>query len=339
MKKPRTQYWAAAKIALQVLVAGAILFFLARNVYKDWAGLSGSGWRLRWPPLVASCAALLVAELLLGLCWHVNLRLLGERPTLWASFLGLYPGQLAKYVPGKVVTLLVRLRLMRRGGVREESTTAAQVIDATASWVSALIVGGLCAALTPHAAEQSGAMRVLWLLVLVPIGLVVVHPRVLAWVLDRLARRLGRPTVRFDMPYAGLLAVFGIYVATWASFGVGLALLCESFTGLRTSPALGISAYTLSWVAGFFAFMLPGGLGLRELTLAALLGISLASRPTGQTEAQALALAARLWVTAAEVLFAGAAWACWLAWQRRAAADESGGGEATEAPPKAVGQP
>ncbi|MFQ6097533.1 MAG: hypothetical protein ACE5O2_07360, partial [Armatimonadota bacterium] len=165
------------KTALQVLIAAAIVLFLVRNVVANWSGLVGAGWRLRWGPFAGSCTALLVAQLLLGLCWHVNLRLLGERQSAWASFLGLYPGQLAKYVPGKVVTLLTRIRLMREGGVREESTAAAQVIDGTAQWVTALAVGGICGLLAPRAIAQSGAFRVLWLLALAPIGLAVMHPR------------------------------------------------------------------------------------------------------------------------------------------------------------------
>jgi uncharacterized membrane protein YbhN (UPF0104 family) len=56
--------------------------------------------------------------------------------------------------------------------------------------------------------------------------------------------------------------------------------------------------FALSWCAGFVVVIAPAGLGVREYTLALLLGSFI---PSG--EAIAISFLARLWWTAAEVLY------------------------------------
>jgi hypothetical protein len=62
-------------------------------------------------------------------------------------------------------------------------------------------------------------------------------------------------------------------------------------------------AYALAYVAGLIAFFAPGGIGVRESGLGLLLGTVAA----GELPAHLLAVAARLWTIAGEIVVLGIA--------------------------------
>jgi uncharacterized membrane protein YbhN (UPF0104 family) len=60
-----------------------------------------------------------------------------------------------------------------------------------------------------------------------------------------------------------------------------------------------VAVFTLSYLAGFLALPAPGGIGVREVSLGALL---VGSGLTTTAEATLLVVASRLWLTVLEVL-------------------------------------
>ena len=96
-----------------------------------------------------------------------------------------------------------------------------------------------------------------------------------------------------------LLQVAGAWVAMSASFWIFAASL-----GMELSPVHAGSAFAAAYVAGYLMLFAPAGVGVREGFLVALLAPALGSGP-----ATVLAIAARLWMTAAEVIPAAVLWA------------------------------
>jgi len=284
------------KWALRLALSAIIVFFLVRYLYLSWRGAAAHEWHLRPAPLVLSFVVLLIGQALLAVCWHLIFVVLGVRVSLWASCRGLLLGQLAKYVPGKVLTLVVRVHLMRQGGVREERTMVAQVIEAAALCVSGVLVTAVCGIAAPELLAHRGFYALVFV---IPLGLLVMHPTLLQRLVEFAARKLGRPQVRLRASYGGLLAVTGCYAAVWIAFGIALYWLSAGVSATSCSVWGYVGAYALAWVAGFVSFLTPGGLGVREAALAALLGPQLGAAP-----AVALALLARLWVTVGEIVCA-----------------------------------
>ncbi len=97
---------------------------------------------------------------------------------------------------------------------------------------------------------------------------------------------------RFTLTWLGLHAV------GWLGYGGAFCLLWAAFRPL--SPAgvpLAVSAFAAAYFLGYAAFFAPAGIGVREGALAALTAPAL-----GAADATALAVVARIWMTATELL-------------------------------------
>ena len=117
-------------------------------------------------------------------------------------------------------------------------------------------------------------------------------------------RRVGRAPIEVRLPYGALLEMLGLCLVMWALVSAGFALLAASMAPFAARDAVAVAAsFPVAWVVGLIAFVAPGGLGVREGVLAALLGGLL---PGGM--AVVVALASRVWITAVELLFAALAW-------------------------------
>jgi uncharacterized membrane protein YbhN (UPF0104 family) len=124
-----------------------------------------------------------------------------------------------------------------------------------------------------------------------------VHPRCI----DGARRLLGR-LIRRELPawrgtFRDGLALLALNLSTWLVYGTAFWLLLGSLAEMPLSTlrdAIGIHAFV--FVAGYLAFVVPAGLGVREAALALLLGPYF---PAGV--AAAVAAFTRLWTIAAEL--------------------------------------
>ncbi|MGH3632423.1 MAG: lysylphosphatidylglycerol synthase domain-containing protein, partial [Sciscionella sp.] len=207
-------------------------------------------------------------------------------------------GQLGKYIPGSVWAFLVQMELAKQVGVTRARSFTASLLAAGIGVVASLIVGILA---LPALATSNKDL--LWLFVLLPVGLVFLHPKPLTWLVSRVLRLLRRPPLPHPLSGAAIAKATTVGVLLYAFEGIHIWLLVNSlgspkFTGLLIC----VGTIGLAMTAGLLAFFLPSGLGARELVIVAgLVGIL----PYGQ--ALALAVVSRLMFTIADVASAGAA--------------------------------
>jgi hypothetical protein len=210
--------------------------------------------------------------------WFHLLRAFDQRPAPLATVRAYYLGHLGKYLPGKAWALLLRGTLVRGPDVR----LGVAMITAFYEVLTTMAAGALLAAVL-FAWQPPAAVRLAWdpaLLGVVLLALVGVPllPGVFNRLVGRLAARfqtvesLRLPRLRGTTLAAGLLVTGG----GWALLGLSLwallqALLPEPLA--LTGPLWG--RYTamvgLAYVAGFLAVFMPGGVGVREGVLLALL--------------------------------------------------------------------
>jgi hypothetical protein len=221
-----------------------------------------------------------------------------------------FVSQFGKYVPGKVWVILIRVAMLRStpGG-----TPLVVGITATYETLTSMGAGALV-----------GILLLPWIGVIPPelsdnlawVGVIAAAPAALG-VLNKLAARriaklrgpdappIPRPSL-FLLAQGLLQGAFG-----WCLLGVSLALTVQA---VATDPPattvedyLGeLGAVALSYVAGFFVLVAPGGLGIREVILQyaltprfePALGDSLAA-----AQAAVVALVLRLTWTIAELAF------------------------------------
>lgn len=264
------------EIRLAVLLLGVVGLIIAFRRAVD----ESRGQTLPDPPALVVAGVLTLASILLaGRAWTELFDRRHDRRALAGS---LYASQLTKYLPaGGFVQAAGQVSMSVTAGAGvAHAATATAVLAFTTVVAGCTLTSGLVFADSLPA----------WLRAMSLCGLLapaLLHRRVLAAALHaahRLVRRVPDPDAlptqqRLLVSFAWAL---GSAIAGSAAYAVLLRGL-----GTDTGWVTAISAFALSWVVGFLVFPLPGGIGVREAVLlavvpgassAALLGASLAQR-------------------------------------------------------------
>ncbi|GAA3536495.1 lysylphosphatidylglycerol synthase transmembrane domain-containing protein [Amycolatopsis ultiminotia] len=278
-----------------LLVVGFAAKQLAENWDEFWHTLSDVAWQSSVLSLLALVAAILVSTW----GWQVLVDHLG-RPIGYARGAQIcLVGSLGKYVPGSVWAYLLQMELGRKAGLARARIFTGSLIQLGVSVVSALVVSLLAAP-----AVFSHSPRAVWLFVLIPVGLALLHPRVLTWGTSLVLRILRRPALKEPLGWGVVLKTFGASTLAWALQGVHLWLLANSVGAPGVNGfVLCVGAMAVAMTVGTFAFILPSGVGVREVAQVAVLTAS--GLTVGQ--ATAFAVASRVMFTVADLLTAGVA--------------------------------
>lgn len=303
--QPRRRALAASALVGGVIGLTCVVFVVDRltthwdEVRDDVAGAS-VGW------LLAALVLAAAGMTWIGACWQRALRLSGAPPGLRRTIAWYYAGEIGKYVPGGIWPVLGRGELARRGGVPRGRAYPSVGLSLAALYLAALLVGAVLVPL--DLAEQSESPAALALLVLLPLGLGALHPRVLTFARGLLVRLTGRGIAIVVPPWRATITLVVSYVPAWLL--IWAATWCTARALMPDPPVLRIGIATvLSWVAGFVAVPVPAGAGVREAVFLAASGL-----PAGL--AATVAIGSRLAFLVVDILGA----ALTAPWHRRAAA-------------------
>jgi hypothetical protein len=169
----------------------------------------------------------------------------------------------------------------------------------------------LAAAYFALAGRGGWVVRLRPFLFAVPLGLLLLQPRVLQGVLNWILARFHRPALEVTMTWGRIWLLLLRYIVVWLIQGLAFATLVRALAPL---PLAGVPYVAAAWVAayviGFLSLLTPSGLGVREGVIVLLLAAILP-----QPVAAVIAILARLWTIAGEAIAAGLA----LATRRRPA--------------------
>jgi uncharacterized membrane protein YbhN (UPF0104 family) len=308
-------------VGIVIAVAGG--FFVVRAITTQWSEVRTSlthadlGW------LAAGVVTAALAMVAVALPWRRSLRLVGVDARLRYTVVWYFLGEIGKYVPGGIWPVVGRGELAWRGGLQRSASYASVVLSLAALYLAGMLV---TVALVPLRFVDAGDASALWVLVLLPVGLLLLHHRVLGWLIER-AERLSRRELPIRVPaWSSSLGLTARYLPSWFLIGTATWCIARAFDASASWTTIAPAAI-LSWVVGFVLVPVPGGVGVREAAFVALVGTSI---PSG-TRAT-IAIAARLAFMFVDA--AGAATAATL-WRRTrhgpapeeidAVADEAGG--------------
>jgi hypothetical protein len=243
----------------------------------------------RWGLVGAASAITLLTYALLIESWRRVLGELGGRLHLADAALIWLGSNLARYIPGVGLQILVMGAMAKRRSVPLGVSTAASLLTSMASILTglAVVLAGLALlAIRPGTGPALGRQA----LVLVAVGIVGLATT--PWLLPRASRIATRLTGRtFVMPSFSLRAVLVAGVGTamaWIAYGVSFWLLAQAVlpAGAQPSVAGCITLYTFTYLAGWFNPM-PAGIGVAEPAMV-LLGPPLGVGTTAQMTVLAL---------------------------------------------------
>ncbi|MEP6589716.1 MAG: lysylphosphatidylglycerol synthase domain-containing protein [Gemmatimonadota bacterium] len=282
---------------LQGALGAIILYFLIVKFRQNWAELTTQKvhWHLRWEFIAAS---LLVTWCMYGFLivgwrsilhgWRQWLRIV-DAARIWCL------ASLGKYIPGKVWSIAGMAVMAQREGVSGAAATGSAIIMQLVSIATGTIITFALIGTRLLDEQMPGAS--IAAIVLAAVALVCV----LALTSPSLTRRIGFVVGRPDAvqpvePESLAAALFTNFLA-WAGYGLALQLLLlGTLEGVTLDWATATGAFAASYLVGYLALIVPGGVGVREGILILLLQGSIGLAP-----AAALAVASRLALTVNEL--------------------------------------
>jgi uncharacterized membrane protein YbhN (UPF0104 family) len=256
-------------LAQLLLLAAAV--FVALRVRSLWHGSHIELAKVDWGALVASFALAMIGTAGAGLIWLAILHWLGVRTHL--RYVGIFfQAQLGKYIPGSVWQYAGRAAVARTYGIPVREVGLSLPIEFAASAIAA--------------GSMAGFLLGWWgALILVAVAIALVPGEALAR-----DRRATSATIKATL----------LFLPVWLLLGASFWLCAR---GLLAVPAHDLAfymgAFAVAWLAGLVAIYAPGGLGVREAVLVALLGGRI-----GAANALVVAAASRLMLILVDVLLA-----------------------------------
>jgi uncharacterized membrane protein YbhN (UPF0104 family) len=245
------------RTASQVLLLGGLIFVLLR-LHTIWHDSRLSIGDVDWPLLVGAAVVSACGVTATALIWLAILRQLDVETEPW--FIAIFfQAQLSKYIPGSLWQYVGRVTLAGAHGLPIPQVAFSLPIELIASILAA-------AALSLSLLGLWGAVGA----TLVLLSLSFCAHRPIERRLTRALRRVVGRDVRGAVPAAARAS--GAYAGVLLIIGFGFWLTARALYGVPIGDVLTyIGAFVLAWLGGLVAIYAPGGVGVREALLVALL--------------------------------------------------------------------
>jgi uncharacterized membrane protein YbhN (UPF0104 family) len=269
----------------------------AYAVAREWGHVRSALASLGFLPVVGALVAVLAALLAAMQVWRVLLAALGSplpaRPAARIMFIG----QLGKYLPGSIWPVLAQMELGNEYQVPRHRSASASVLT-----MLLVTLTGLLTALValPFVA---GSTDYAWALLAAPALLVLLVPRVLNAILNRVLRLARRPPLEVELTGRAIAGALAWSFVSWAFYGVQIWVLTLALGApAGKSALLALGGFAFAWTIGFLVVIAPAGAGVRDVLLALTLGLVL-----GHGAAIAITLVSRVLLTIGDLVTAGLA--------------------------------
>ena len=288
------------KLVVRMIALLIALGFMAALVSTQWQALQSFQWEFRPVWLIPSFALLALAWLLELSTWRFVLAGLGGRLRWSRAAQTWFLSTIVRYIPGNIWQFLGMAELAADDGVSRVSTFASIGVHQVLATLVGIVLAAVYFAAAGEGAWLEAVRPLLWL---APLTLVLCSPPILRRSLNWLLGLLKRPPVDVTLTWGQVgLALLG-YAGVWLLMGSGFALLAASITPITAAQfAALVATWAAAYVIGYLSMLTPSGLGVREGVMILLLApLFPAPVPT------VIALAARLWMVAGEVVGAAIA--------------------------------
>jgi len=300
--------------AVGLSMTGLALFYLVHTFTGSAEKAGGAANLFSFDPLLFAVSMLILMLHLMtaALTWQLVCRRAGARITYRQAFNVHFLAQVGKYIPGKIWGAIGKVGLSRTVGMTSLQTGHALLLEALLILSGCLIVS---VPVVPVAAAEVGLGTPVAVAVVLAAALAVIftaHPGAFRRV-TVVARKLTGRTLDFeDTGFAGVLGLLPLYVVLFLTQGVAFVVLARSF-GLDLPWFPGAFLMPTAVGVGFLMLLSPGGLGVREVSLVWLIGLTVPGTDPGLSTL--VSLAALLWVTLGEAVAFVMALG-WLGWRR-----------------------
>jgi len=247
------------------------------------------------PWLLFASAVLLFGHFTIsGLGWWVLLHFFGgDLPPYQAVRISAL-AMLGRYIPGKIWTVASKIYMAHAKGVAKKITYIASVYEFILFNLSGFFIFLLMEAITPSGIVYLKSLFVTFVFLVI---LLFWWPNGVIWFLNHTLRLTRQAPVEKSLKRLQIFCIFLYYSCAWLIAGLSFYLFVQGIVpGMVYSQLTG--ALALASIVGFAVLLAPGGLGIREGVIAALLILS----GVATDMAVFVSLCSRIWSTGGEIL-------------------------------------
>ena len=287
----RKQIW----LGVQYLFFTIAIVYFALKIRSEWSDLATlpSTLHPNWWMVIGSVGWVALSYIVLIETWRQIVIAWGGKLSWPTAARIWFISNLGRYIPGKVWQIGAMGALAEEAGV----SNVAAVGSALVVNIVNLLAGFLVVAVAGSrllAGYGPALITALVVFCVVVFGSPWLLPPVVRFVARLTGRNIPIPAIP---PLAIVFAVAGCSLA-WNLYGIAFHDLTTAILGGAAGrPSYYTAVFTLSYLAGYLTLFAPGGIGVRESTLVALLAA--AGLETGAA-ATAIVIASRLWMTVVE---------------------------------------
>ena len=259
---PRFRLW--ARIAFFVIVIAVFVVAL----HSRWHDVQGSLDKLSPFDIIVATLFGFGNIFVSMLGWRTLLRDIGSPLSLPVAMRIFFVGQLGKYLPGSVWTVVAQADLGRDHAIPPRRTVAVSVVAMGVSLSAALGIS----ALTLPLASPAAFVHYWWAMLLLPLLVIGLMPSNVDRLTHLLLKVLRREPPDHEFTWRGVVRALGWYAVSWVCVGMQvyvLAVVMHAPSGRALALAMGGTA--LAFTAGFVAIFVPAGAIVREAVLVAVL--------------------------------------------------------------------
>lgn len=257
----------AVMAVITVLVIGQIS-------YANWDTLLSLDWQFAPVWLLPTAVVIGLKLLLGGFGWHL---LVYKTTGLNAPRYNLkvwWAANMARRIPGGIWYIASRAAMYDDYAVNKRTISAASVLELVVILTSGAITVIITSPFWVITREKILQSYDWALLLLIPLGFILIHPKFLAWIWRKLNNDTPMPALRWREMMA-LLAYYGLIWLLAGPMVYGIINLVYPLTAVYIPSLIGMWAVA-NIIATVSAFTI-GGLGVRELSLAVLLSFIMPS--------------------------------------------------------------
>jgi uncharacterized membrane protein YbhN (UPF0104 family) len=283
------------------LLAVVIFYILFKTIYDNREQLRNWHWQINWFYASLTAITLFGAYLCGTQGWLEIIRGFGYNIKFHESFRVIYMANLARYVPGKVWQVVGMVGLAKEIGLPPQISLASfalvQAYALPASFILIPLALGTNAALSSLVIFRD-IMYIFMAIVVILFLILFFRPEGLNWALNKVLKIFRQEPVEYRPSIKNRFLIFIWYSFNWILFGVSFHFFILALSGTtKISFIYSSGAYIAAYIMGYLSFLSPGGLGVREGVMSALLS-PLLTPPVAAT----VSLINRIWITIAETI-------------------------------------
>ena len=285
----------AVKTFLSIGIAVVVMWFLLTSLYQNrdffnQQHLAFSPWQFG-----ISLIPLVISNLFIPSIWCSILASSGIALSYRKAFRIQYLTHLGKYIPGRIWSYITQTHLASR-----EQISIAETLSSNIMLTLIMNLSGIFIFFLSFLYWDIFTLPTRGLIVLLSVFLIssLFRWRILEKCINLILARFTSQQTTFR--YESLQYIFLIVTATlsWSIFAIGLHIMISSFYDIHISQSIIIvGLFAISWLAGYYTFISPSGLGVQEGVLVYLLSFFF---PVPISIVVALAL--RLWIILGDII-------------------------------------